>query len=80
MIDWFIIYGILAGLLYRALLAEQATASPPTQGLQETLIRLVFGHADPTLVEVLRAYTATILLNLADTRDHLRPQRPRKDS
>ena len=64
----------------RACLLEQAEATRPGAGVQETLVRLIFGHSDPDLVKVLREYAEVLNFFLMDARDEASAVQGRKGS
>ena len=58
-------------------LVEKAVPSPE---IQESLIRHIFGHSDPELVEALKAFADVVNFFLMDARDRLVRPKPRLDS
>ena len=58
-------------------LVEGAVPSPETH---ESLIRLLFGHGDPQVVEALKEYAEVLNFYLMDARDRLVQARTRLDS
>ena len=64
----------------RACMKEQAVASGPTLAFQEDLIRLVFGHANPQLVEALRDFLETVNIYLVEMRERILTRKDRLDA
>lgn len=56
----------------RACLRDMTEAPGPDPDLQEALVRLVFGHAEPDLVKALRTYLEAIQHCLCSSRDRIR--------
>jgi hypothetical protein len=64
----------------RLCIMEQAEAAGPDPTFQEGLIRLIFGHADPKLVEALREFVELVNAYLMEARNTILPPRRRLES
>ena len=63
-----------------AWLHEQAQSGLPSEEAQARLTRLIFSHADPELVEALKAFAQVLNLAMLEQRDQLVNRRRRPDS
>ena len=64
----------------RTCLKDQADTTTPSPTFQDDLIRLVFGHSDPGLVEALREFLEIVNLYLMEARGQFLHGPGRKDA
>ena len=64
----------------RTCLNDLAEAPFPNASINESLMRLIFGHADPMIVEALKEFAEVVNFYLMDARDRMHATRERLDS
>lgn len=64
----------------RTLLRARLEGRETPEAIQAGLVRHIFGHADPDLVEALREFAEVINFCLRDARDDLLPKARRRES